>query len=360
MSLTFNCPLNPVSFGQVSVALLREAYRREKDVLVALIGDKPDLGSQETDDKFFKYLEGAVSDFAKKHQRDRPTLRIWHLQGSLGWVSENQALMTFYELDNPTKTEINIAKNNKIILTSKYACEVFRDKGVDAHFVPLGFDSANFKILDKKYYDDDRIVFNLTGKFEFRKHHAKIMAAWVKKFGNNKKYILQCAVFNPFIDGPKNNGLIASAMGHVKYFNTSFLPQMERNSMYNDYLNSGDIILGMSGGEGWGLPEFQSVALGKHAVILNAHSYKDWATKDNAVLVDVSGKIECIDDLFFKKGSEYSQGRIFNWDEDDFISACEEAIKRVESDRVNHAGLKLKEDFTYSKTLDGILKVLDT
>ena len=233
-------------------------------------------------------------------------------------------------------------------------------KHTDAHFVPLGFDTANFKVLDKKYYDDDRIVFNLTGKFEFRKHHAKIMAAWVKKFGNNKKYILQCAVFNPFLDGPKNNGLIANALGHVKYFNTSFLPQMEKNSMYNDYLNSGDIILGMSGGEGWGLPEFQSVALGKHAVILNAHAYKDWATKDNAVLVDVSGKVECVDDLFFKKGSEYSQGRIFNWDEDDFISGCEEAIKRVESDRVNHAGIKLREDFSYSKTLDGILKVLDT
>ena len=116
MSLTFNCPLNSVSFGQVSVALLREAYKREKDVLVALIGDKPDLGSQETDTKFFKYLEGAVLDFAKKHQKDRSTLRLWHLQGSLGWVSENQALMTFYELDNPTKTEINIAKNNNVFV----------------------------------------------------------------------------------------------------------------------------------------------------------------------------------------------------------------------------------------------------
>ncbi len=54
---------------------------------------------------------------------------------------------------------------------------------------------------------------------------------------------------------------------------------MQKNSLYNDYLNSANIILGMSGGEGWGLPEFQSVALGKHAVILNATGYKDWATE---------------------------------------------------------------------------------
>ena len=51
---------------------------------------------------------------------------------------------------------------------------------------------------------------------------------------------------------------------------------MPTNTAYNDYLNSGDIIIGMSGGEGWGLPEFHSVALGKYGIILNAHAYKEF------------------------------------------------------------------------------------
>jgi hypothetical protein len=359
MSLTLNCPLNPVSFGQVSVALLREAYKREEDVLVALIGDKPDLGSQKTDAKFIKWLEGALKGFSLNQNRDTPTLRLWHLNGSLNWVSDNQALMSFYELDSPTKTEINIAKNqHKLMFSSEYSCEVFKNKGVDCHYVPLGFDAANFEVLNKKYHNDDRIVFNLAGKFEFRKHHAKILDAWSRKYGNNKKYVLQSAIFNPFMDGQKNNNLIANSLSHKKYFNMSFLPQMETNAMYNDYLNSSDIMIGMSGGEGWGLPEFQSVALGKHAVILNAHGYKNWASEENAVLVNPSGKVKCVDGLFFLEGGEYNQGNIFDWDEDDFIDGCEEAIKRVESNKVNSAGLKLQEDFAYSKTLDAVLKVL--
>ena len=46
-----------------------------------------------------------------------------------------------------------------------------------------------------------------------------------------------------------------------EYFNINFLGMMQKNSLYNDFLNSGNIVLGMSGAEGWGLPEFQSVVL---------------------------------------------------------------------------------------------------
>ena len=358
--MTFNCPLNSVSFGQVSVALLREAYKKEKDVLVALIGDRPDLKSQGADNEFQKWIEGALNNFTEQHDRKNPTLKLWHLNGSFGWMSDNQTLMTFHELDNLTKSEANIAKNQqKLIVTSKFSQDLFKSEGVDAHLVPLGFDAFNFKTLDKDFYSDDRVVFNLGGKFEFRKHHAKILKAWTKKYGNNKKYFLQCAVFNPFLDGQRNNAMIANALGHEKYFNMTFLPNMDKNSMYNDFLNSGHIVLGMSGGEGWGLPEFQSVAMGKHAVILNAHAYQEWANEDNAVMVGPSGKIECIDDIFFKKGLQYNQGSIFDWDEDDFISACEEAVKRVNDDKVNHEGLKLQDKFSYSKTFDEIQKVVD-
>ena len=360
MELTFQCPLNSVSFGQVSTALLREAYERDIDTLVALVGDKPDLSSQEDDSKFFGWLEGALKNFNLKHFIDRPSFRLWHLNGSMSLVSENQALMTFYELDSPTDTELNIAKfNKKLIVTSRFTQEVFESKGVSTHFIPLGFDKLNFKRIEKSYHDDDRIVFNLTGKFEFRKHHSKILAAWAKKFGNNKKYALQGAVFNPFLNPQVNNELVARALDQTKYFNMSFLPNMATNVMYNDYLNSGDVIIGMSGGEGWGLPEFQSVAMGKHAVILNAHSYKDWANTENCILVDPVSKVQCVDGVFFKLGEQYNQGKIFDWHEDDFISACEEAIKRVENDRLNKKGMELQEKFTYSKTLDEILKVLE-
>tara|TARA_R100000808_G_C2143039_1_gene150791 strand:- start:708 stop:1802 length:1095 start_codon:yes stop_codon:yes gene_type:complete len=363
MKLTFNCPVNSVSFGQVSVALLKEAYERGCGVTLLPIGEKLDLSSQDNSDEAFqKWLTGAVKYFQRDHDRNSPALKLWHINSSLGWLSDKQILFTFYELDDPTDTEVSILKQQPLTLvSSRYTQEVLESKGVNnVKYCALGFDSRNFKRIDKEYFSDERIVFNLCGKYEYRKRHEKILKAWAKKFGNNRKYFLQCALYNPFLDGQANNELIARALGHKKFFNMNFFPHMKTNAEYNDFLNSGDIVIGMSGAEGWGLPEFQSVALGKHAVMLNAHAYKGWANKDNAVMVDPSGKIDAYDEMFFKKGQEFNQGQIYDWDEDDFISACEEAIKRAEDNRVNEAGLLIPENFSYSSTFDTIWKELET
>ena len=125
---------------------------------------------------------------------------------------------------------------------------------------------------------------------------------------------------------------------------------MQDNELYNDFLNSADIILGMSGGEGWGLPEFQSVALGKHAVILNASGYTSWANEDNSVLVEPSGKIEAYDNMFFNKGQPWNQGNIHDFNEDVFLDACEKAIERFRDNKENEKGLELQKEFTYEKT----------
>tara|TARA_Y100000310_G_scaffold344500_1_gene457591 strand:+ start:236 stop:1330 length:1095 start_codon:yes stop_codon:yes gene_type:complete len=363
MELSFNTPINRVSFGQVSLALLREAFVNKDEVLSLPISN-PDLSSHaaSTDKDFFNWVEKGIRDFPTKHSRDRPTFKLWHLEKQNGFshVSDNQALMTFYELDSPTELEINIAKNSrKLIVTSRFTKEVFESAGVSADYIPLGFDESNFQTLDKQYHTDGRIVFNLCGKFEFRKRHTKILSAWAKKYGNNKKYALQAAVFNPFIDENGNNEAISKALNGERYFNISFLPMMQTNEMYNDFLNSGNIVIGMSGGEGWGLPEFQSVCLGKHAVILDAHGYQSWANSENSVMVSSTSKIDCVDGLFFKKGESNNQGKIFDWTEDDFLSACDMAIERVEADRVNQEGLKLKEEFSYKNTYQKILEVLN-
>ena len=115
----------------------------------------------------------------------------------------------------------------------------------------------------------------------------------------------------------------------------------------------------MSSGEGWGIPEFSSTAIGKHAVILNAHAYQTWANEKNSVFVNpLDQKIDCYDNVFFKKGADINQGQYFNYKEDDFIAACEEVVKRVESNRTNLEGLKLQEEFTYSKTVDSLLELV--
>jgi hypothetical protein len=353
-------PLNGVSFGQVSTALLREFHQRGVQPCLFTIGQS-DLNSQDTSPDFNKWIESGIKKAFEYYDRNTPIFKLWHLNhDSLTSYAKDQTLFTFYELDNPTSIEVNIAKNQKnLAVSSHYTKEVLESYGVDnCKYIPLGFDKDNFNVK-KEDYLKGKIVFNLTGKLEKRKHHQEVIQAWLKKYGNDKDYVLQCAIANPFIKEGDFKARISQIMEGKSYFNVNFLGLMQKNSLYNDFLNSGNIVLGMSGAEGWGLPEFQSVALGKHSVILNASAYKEWATEENSVLVEPNGKEDSADGVFFKKGSPYNQGNIFTFDEDAFIDGCEKAIERYKASPENTSGLKLQEDFTYSKTVDAIMEVMN-
>jgi hypothetical protein len=361
MSLAFNLPINSVSFGQISTLVLRELYNSKVNVGILPIGNV-DLSTQsDLNQEFGSWLQQSINSSLETFNRKNKIFKLWHLNGSFESYSNEQVLLSFYELDQPTKVELNTVKNNsKVLFSSKETVEIFKNLGCNnVEYIPLAFDKYNFNRIDKSYFVDDRIVFNLVGKLEKRKHHLKLIKLWAQKFGNNKKYSLQCCIFNPFMKPEDQNNLVNQALEGKTYFNINFLPFMGQNNIYNDFLNSGNIIIGMSGGEGWGLPEFHSVAMGKHSIIMNAHGYKSWANEDNSVLVEPNSKIEAYDGIFFHKGHPYNQGNIYDFNGDDFISACELAIKKVEKDKINRAGLKLQDEFSSDKLANNILSRIE-
>jgi hypothetical protein len=361
MSFILNVPVNSVSFGQVSSLILREFFlEKNLDYIVNPIGNGIDLSSQDIDQSFFEYIKSKTENYLYKIKREFPCFKLWHLNGSIESTSNKRFLLSFYELDNPTKEEINIVKNHdKVFFSSNHAVNIFTALGCsNVEYLPLAFDKYNFKKLDKSYFNDGRIVFNLVGKLEKRKHHKKIIQTWLKKYGNQRGYHLQCAIYNGFLKEEDNKTLFNSILEGKNYFNISFLGHMQKNSMYNDFLNSGDIIIGMSGGEGWGLPEFQSISIGKHGIILNAHAYKEWANQLNSTLIEPNGKIEAYDNMFFHKDQPFNQGNIFDFDPDDFISACEKTIGKVKTNKLNSEGLKLQDKFSSDKLKNNILNIL--
>ena len=354
----FNAPVNSVSFGQVAFGLLRESFNRGIESDFFAIG-QVDLKSQEIDDELLSKITDVLTYSPSRHSRKDPCFKIWHLNGALESPSEKQTLLTFYETDKPTENEINAAKNNKTLFSSQYAIDIFKDKGVECGYLPLYFDHFNFNVKNRKYFSDDRIVFNLCGKFEKRKHHARILDAWSRKYGGDNRFFLQCAIYNPFLTPEENDGVIHNSLRGNRYSNIQILKPMGKNSLYNDFLNSGNIVIGMSGGEGWGLPEFHSIALGKHAVMLDAHSYKEFANEENSVLIQPEGKIDAYDGKFFIENANFNQGQFYSWNEDDFIDGCEEAVKRFEASPVNEKGLDLQHKFTASNTLDKLINHLE-
>jgi len=364
-NFSLHLPINSTSLGQTSTLILRTLI--ENPELLAKvdglfnIGHDLDLSSQDQSSvkSFSPAVQQLMNDSLSKYSRSTPCFKLWHLLGSLESYSANPTLLSFYELDEPTSAELTIAGSQNTLFTSRYTCDVFASRGVQTKYVPLAFDDFNFKVKNTRRIPD-RITFNVVGKYEKRKSHEKVIKSWIKKFGNDRRYFLQAAVYNPFFPNPAetNNRVTNELLGGRSVFNVNFFGHMLQNSLYNDFLNSSDIVLGLSGGEGWGLPEFQSVAMGKHAVILDAHGYKGWANAENSVLVKPNGKTPAYDGLFFRQGAPFNQGSIFTFDEDAFIYGCEQAIERVKSSPVNASGIKLQQEFSRQKMVNQIIEAL--
>tara|TARA_Y100000361_G_scaffold58896_1_gene51515 strand:+ start:3478 stop:4551 length:1074 start_codon:yes stop_codon:yes gene_type:complete len=351
--LIYKGPINSLSFGNVSFNLLREIFKKNIELAIFPIGN-PDVSSFSPVEPSFKsWIEESINNRFKKVSAENHTLQLWHLNGSENRISRNQTLYSFYELDNPTETEKSLARlQDNLILSSSVSADMFGD---NASYVPLGFDESFFNT--GKTYLEGKIHFGIMGKLEKRKHTEKIIKNWIKKYGNNYNYQLTCCITNPFYKKEQMESAIAQITDRKSYGNVNFLPFMPKNSQVNDYLNSIDIDLGgMSGAEGWNLPSFNATCLGKWSIVLNCSAHKDWANEENCILLNPSGKEPVYDKIFFQEGSEFNQGNIYTFDDEEFINAMEEAEKVCKN--INEKGKLLQKQFTYEKTLNSIIEII--
>ena len=356
--LNFSGPINSLSFGNVCVNMLRSLHKKGQNICFFPIGSSIDLKAfNNLSDDFKEWISESYSKRYDNLSKDNPTLRMWHLNGSESGIGERNFLYTFYESNQPTKAEINIAKNqSKTIFSSSHARGCFSSECDNTEYIPIGFDE-DFHDTDKTYLED-KILFGLVGKFEKRKHTARILKLWAQKYGNNNKYQLTCCITNPFFKKEQMTSAISNALDGERYTNINFLPYLNTNSEMNELYNAIDINLsGLSGAEGWNLPAFNSTCLGKWSVVLNCTSHKDWANDDNAIIIEPNGSEDIYDEIFFKKGDPFNQGEINTFSDEDFYNSMEIAIKKCNSK--NNKGIELIKTFNYDNTINKILKLIN-
>lgn len=356
MQLTVEAPINSLSFGNVTYNILRQLWRKGVDVCWFPTSGNADFKAFDKIEKdFVNWLELSAQNASKKISKEIPCFKLWHLNGSQTRIGSKQLLYTFHELDELTPEEINLAKfQDKVFFSSNYSANLFKNEGVDAGVLPVGFDE-DFHKTNKQYLNPDVVHFGLMGKFEKRKHTEKIIKLWLQKYGNNNKYQLTVCATNPFFKKEENEAILSNCLEGKRYTNINFLPHLQTNSEVNDLLNAIDIDLtGLSGAEGWNLPAFNATCLGKWSIVLNATSHKDWASNVNSILVEPSGKEECYDGKFFNKGQPFNQGNIYTWDSDNVAECMDLAVSKKGQN--NTEGEKLKEEFSYSRSVDCLLK----
>ena len=253
--LVVNVPLNGLSFGNVSLNLVREMWKRKMSISIFPIGNAVDIPTfDKLDPDFLQWLNLSIQDRLEGISGETPSLKLWHLNGSENRITEKQHLFTFHELNFATQVESSLAKlQSNAIFSSRASQDIFNSNGCkNTHSVKLGFDE-DFSILDKKFYED-KVVFGLSGKFEKRKHTAKIINLWINKYGGDFKYRLHCLITNPFYKPEEMQGIIKGIIGDRDAGNVVFYTPQANNTLMNDWLNAVDIDLsGLSGGEGWNL-----------------------------------------------------------------------------------------------------------
>ena len=356
--LIFNAPFNSLSFGNISLNLAREFYKRRVKCCIFPMGDKIDTSAfDKLSDDFKQWLHESASQRLTTVDANTPTLQMWHINGSETRFSRRKVLYSFYELNAPTNAEKNLVSlQDACVFSSKYAADSFRSAGCSnvSHVAP-GFD-PDFHLTNKTYLPN-KIHFGLMGKFEKRKQTSQILRTWARKYGNNYKYQLSCCIHNPFFQKGQLEALIQQALEGKRYGNINFIPFLATNSEVNDYINAIDIELsGLSGAEGWNLPAFNATCLGKWSTVLNATSHTDWATPSNAILVEPSKTTPAYDGAFFQEGQAFNQGSIYTLEDDQIIAIMEKA--EAQAQQPNSAGLELPKDFSYAKTVDALLPLL--
>ncbi len=359
-----NLPLNGVSFGQTSVAILREVFKRGLTPSVFPIGTV-DIATQKPDADFNAKLQSAINSAQQRHSRQHTAIKLWHVAGSLETVSARDSrLITFQETGQLTPMEINVLRQQqRVYVTNRYAQSFFKLYGVEAEWLPLGFDAHNFASLPKRPGIEGVTSWLLPSKAEFRKHTYRQLALWAKRYGRDPKHRLNLSISNGFLSPQDQQNLILRALdgktigpnGH--YWNINPLDFAATNADYNAVLQSSEIVLCCSGAEGFGLPEFHSTALGAWPVALKAHAYLDYFTDENACLVTPNGMEPIYDGIFFHQGQPVNQGNRYTFADDDFYAACTKAEERVKTLGLNVRGIELQKQ-TYIQTVDILLRDL--
>lgn len=358
MNLALDLPINQLSFGQCSVAILRECHRRGLHPNVFPLAGQKDISTQRPDDAFNQWLDACINKAQKDHSRKHTAIKLWHIGGSLqSYSATDSRLITFHELDQLTRTELNILRaQDRVYVTSRFSQTVFKLLGVESEYLPLGFDAHNFATLTPRPKIEGTMQWGLGGKFEARKGHPKVLNLWAKRYGNKKEHRLNVAVTNPFLKPEHLNALVSQALEGKPYQNINFVPYMGTNVEYSQFLQTNDVFFALSGGEGRGLPEFHATALGAWPIALRAHAYTDYLNDENAIMVNPSGKRPAVDGIFFHPNTPFNVGNLFDFDEQDFHAACDVAEARVKTG-LNTKGLELQK-LTYAATLDVLLKDL--
>ncbi len=345
-------PINELGYGVASFQILKALIKKGFPVSLFVIGE-PQL----TEQRDVEIVKMAMEN-AKFFSPDAPSIRIFH-QFSLDMFPGRGRKIGWpiFEVDKFNDLEKHhLNAVDELIVCSEWAKKVVEANGIKkkVHVVPLGTDTSFYK-PDPNAPKHSNTIFLNVGKWEKRKGHEELIAAFNKAFKPDDAVELWMLTDNPFI-GSKNeewkNLYLNTPMG----FRCRFFPRLPNAQGVLSLIQQSDCGVFPTKAEGWCLPALDMLAAGKEVIITDSTGQTQWCQHDSVRRLSVAGKEKAVDGIWFKGDGEWST-----------INVDELANQMLEVHRnrqnigyrtVNEAGVKHSQSFTWDVAADKLLKVL--
>ena len=227
-----------------------------------------------------------------------------------------------WESDKPPADYVSaLTEMDEVWVPSKWGAECFKKAGVEkAIAMPGGVNPYVFNDMVPKAPEltsRQTFKFLCVGKWERRKGYDLLLKAWAQTFKPDEPVELVLSAYNPFLKDfniwQKITQLHLGEMANLVVIDKPIQSYTEMATLYS----SCDAFVMPTRGEGWNMPLIEAMSTGLPSIVTNWSGHTEYATKDNAYLLDYE-TVPAQNDPMWQRNFEGS-----NWAEPDFKQLCE-------------------------------------
>ncbi len=361
MKINLICPINKLSYGYVSINILKELMK-EHEVSLFNLNQLQDDDVEDYD----KMIIHKALDNRKNADTDAPTLIVWHHFDLInkkpkGWNGKFIAFPIFETSSFHPEEVKHIESVDGIIVTSEWYKKVIENHSkIPCKVAQLGVDQELFKRdlkLENSLRKTKETRFLVAGKWEIRKSHQEILECFNKSFGKNSPVKLTMLCHNIFLGDRENkkweNFAKSGRMGHKVQVLTR---APSHKDIYN-LMNHHHFGILPSKAEGWNLELHEMMTLAKPCITTNYSAHTEYCNKDNSYLVDITEEEPCYDGTFFMGHGKWA--KIGEQQKDQICTYLQELHKKRLDEFVFPDINRSVEHLTWNNTANKIVEFIN-
>jgi glycosyltransferase involved in cell wall biosynthesis len=363
------CPVNNLGYGVVARSLIKELSVKSNNSFHLSI-----IGQPQLDDR--AELQNITHLTGNLWNRAAPSVAIWH-EFDLNKFSSNKLIaFPIFETTRFNLPAINYLKQmDAVFVMSKWAKDIVHQnigENIPVFVVPGAADVSDALDIAK----NKTFTFFTVGKFESRKSHAELIAAYANTFANSTHETrLICHIFNPFIKDftevitklltqlgltvLSNSTISATCIVAVKGNAIVEIPKrvLLRSQVLQLYKYC-HVGVFPSKAEGWNLPLMEAIQLGTPCIATNYSAHTEYLTSEfdypQDLLLNKTQLITANDGVYFKGDRGEWAAIDMNELKEKLLYSCTNYNSIVKT----FDNTKIKETFTWNKSADKFLAAL--